>query len=79
MKRSKTYVIDLGYFKQGDDLYHFLKCKGDDVVLALKEHSECMKSVSDHLKQLVEEIKKIKLTNTFEISLEADDIELISD
>jgi len=56
MKNSHAEV-HLGYYKQGDDLGHFLE-KKKDPVKALKAHAECMRSVAKHLEEIASVIGK---------------------
>lgn len=50
-KGEKYAVVHLGYFKQGDDLGHWVE-KLDTDVEALEAHAGQMRSVAEHLDKL---------------------------
>ena len=56
MSKKRTVDINLGYYKQGDDLYNCLE-ECDNAVEAFRSHSVQMIAVSEHLNKIADMIE----------------------
>ena len=62
--------IQLGYFKQGDDLYEHLSEHEQNVPAALRAHAQRMQSAKEHLEKISKRVAQAG--SHAEISIDAD-------
>lgn len=60
MSKERTVEIHLGYYKQGDDLYHCIE-NSKNFVEAFRSHATVMNSVAVHLNKVADMIESHKV------------------